>query len=78
MLLPGVYAAARLDHLGFSRIAGTARTLPWDAPVSRVEVGGGYYLQRNLVARASWQANRRAAGRVTSSHLVSAQLLYWF
>src|SRR6266851_9068950 len=35
-LLPGLYVAARFDHLGFSEITGaTAGTLPWDAPVTR-------------------------------------------
>src|SRR6266550_8019469 len=34
---PGLYAAARFDHLGFSEIMGTARTDTWDAAVTRVE-----------------------------------------
>jgi hypothetical protein len=77
-LAAGVYAAARAEHLAFSRIAGTRGVMAWDAPVSRVEVGGGYYLQRNLVARVSWQLNARDAGRVTRDGLMAAQLLYWF
>lgn len=76
--LPGVYAAARAEHLAFNRIAGTTRIVAWDAPVSRVEVGGGYYFQRNLVGRVSLQDNRREAGRVRRSRLVAAQLLFWF
>jgi hypothetical protein len=76
--LPGVYAAARVDHIGFSRIAATGRLDEWDAPVRRVEVGGGYYLQRNLVAKTSVQFNARDGGRVTESRLLSAQLSYWF
>ncbi len=75
--MPGFYGAARVEHLGFNRIVG-ARTDEWDAPVSRVEVGGGYYLQRNLVARASFQVNARDGGRVRSSRLAAVQLLYWF
>ena len=77
-LLPGIYAAARVEHLAFSRIAGTRRMVAWDAPVSRVEIGGGYYLQHNVVARVSWQHNSRDAGRTTQDSLVAAQLLYWF
>ena len=64
-LRPGLYAAARFDHLGFSEVAGTPETLPWDAPVTRVEVGGGYSLQRNLLLKLSYQHNtprRRRAG----------------
>lgn len=76
--LPGAYAAARAEHLAFSRIAGTSRIVAWDAPVSRVEVGGGYYLQRNLVARISLQHNTREAGRVRRASLLAAQLLFWF
>lgn len=77
-LFPGVYAAVRAEHLAFSRVRGSTRTLPWDAPVSRIEVGGGYYLQRNLVARVSLQMNRRDGGRVPSNNLGALQLLYWF
>jgi hypothetical protein len=76
--LPGMYAAARIDHLGFGRIAGATGLDEWDAPVRRVEVGGGYYLLRNLVAKASVQFNARDGGRVTASRLVSGQLSYWF
>jgi predicted porin len=80
-ITPRVFAAARADHLGFSRIAGTlfdGRPVTWDAPVDRVEAGGGYYLQRNLIARAIVQHNRRDGGRITARTYVSAQLAYWF
>jgi hypothetical protein len=77
-LLPGLYAAARVEHLGFNRIAGRLVTATWEAPVSRLEIGGGYYIQRNLVGRLSWQRNAREGGRITLDHLLSAQLLYWF
>ena len=77
-LLPGIYLAGRVEHLAFSRIEGSPSTLAWDAPVTRVELGGGYYLRRNLVARASWQRNERDGGRVRSGRLVAGQLLYWF
>ena len=77
-IMPGFYAAARAEHMAFSRVWGTRRRAEWDAPVSRVEVGGGYYLQRNLVARMSIQVNRRDGGRVPESTLPAIQLLYWF
>lgn len=77
--LPGAYAAARAEHLAFNRVSGTRGVVPWEAPVTRYEVGGGYYFQRNLVGRLSVQQNRRpAAGRVRQSTLVAAQVLYWF
>jgi hypothetical protein len=76
--LPGMYAAARVDYLGFNRIAAGSRIAEWDAPVTRVEVGGGYYLQKNLVARFAIQMNRREGGRVRTSTLPAFQLLYWF
>ncbi len=75
---PGWYGAVRVEHLGFNRIASPTQVDEWEAPVTRVEAGGGYYLQRNLVAKASLQFNRRDGGRVTSSQLLSGQLLYWF
>ena len=75
---PGWYGAARFEHLGFSRLATATQTDEWEAPVRRLEVGGGYYVQRNLIARTSLQFNRRDGGRVTSSQLLAVQLLYWF
>jgi hypothetical protein len=76
--LPGFYGAARFEHLGFSQISGVTRTDEWDAPVTRVEVGAGYYLRRNVVARVSVQANDRDGGRVRSARFLAGQLLYWF
>ena len=75
---PGLYAAARADHLGFSEITGTSRSDDWDAPVTRVELGGGYAVQRNLQLKVSFQRNRRAGGRVTKLNVGAAQLVFWF
>ena len=75
---PGWYGAARFEHLGFNRIAGATQTDQWEAPVRRLEVGAGYYVQRNLIAKTSVQFNRRDGGRVTRSELLAVQLLYWF
>lgn len=75
----GLYAAARVGRVGFSEITGTSATLPWDAPVNRVEIGGGFSIQRNLLAKASLQFNRRDGGRLlTHDTLVATQLVYWF
>lgn len=75
---PGWYAAGRLEHLGFNRIASATHIDEWEAPLTRLEVGAAYYVQRNLIARTSLQFNRRDGGRITSSQLLAAQLLYWF
>ena len=75
---PGLYVAARADHLGFSDIVGSNGPRSWDAPVTRIEVGGGYSLQRNLVLKFSVQHNTRDGGRVTSATLPSFQVVYWF
>jgi hypothetical protein len=75
---PGFYVAARGDHLGFSDIRGTTVTEPWDAPVSRFELGGGYSLQRNLLLKSSVQVNMRDGGREHSGCFVSTQVVYWF
>jgi hypothetical protein len=77
-LRPGAYAAARAEHLTFNHITGSTGPVRWEAPVSRIEIGGGYYLQRNLVARASLQINHRDGGRVTRARLLAGQLQYWF
>ena len=75
---PGLYAAARLDHLGFSEISGTLKRDTWDAPVTRLEVGGGYSLQRNLMLKIAYQHNTRDGGRVPTLDLSAVQLLFWF
>ena len=77
-LRPGLYLAARLDHLGFNDIVGSAGPQSWEAPVTRVEVGGGYSLLRNLLLKVSVQRNTRDGGRVTGATLAAAQVVYWF
>jgi hypothetical protein len=77
-IAPGVYAAARVDHLGFSEITGSNGPATWDAPVTRIEIGGGYSLLRNVLLKASVQHNTRDGGRVTDLNLVAAQIVYWF
>jgi hypothetical protein len=79
-LRPDFYLAARFDHLGFSDQHGVLATLPWDAPVTRFEIGGGYSLQRNLVLKATYQHDDRDGGTFLPrvAHLVAAQLVYWF
>lgn len=75
---PRFYAAGRYDHLGFTTITGLTQTSPWDAPVTRVEVGGGYLALRNLQFKASVQRNTRQGGRVTHLTIAAAQAVLWF
>jgi hypothetical protein len=80
-IVPGVYAAARVDHLGFSKITGTTAqgTLPWDAPVTRVEICGGFSIQHNLLLKLSVQRNTRDGGRARPrGTLAAGQLAFWF
>ena len=37
--MAGYAAGARVDRLSFSQLRGSYQTLPWDAPVTRVEAG---------------------------------------
>jgi hypothetical protein len=80
-LTPRLFVAGRADRLDFSEIAGinpATAAVPWDAPVSRLELGGGWYFERNLVARMTWQRNWREGGLERERQFVSAQLAYWF
>ena len=80
-LTPRIFVAGRADRLTFSKISGTlfsGRPTPWDAPVDRLELAGGYYVQRNLVARVAVQHNERENAGVRHRTFVSAQLSYWF
>jgi len=77
--MPGMYVAARFDHIGFSDITGSTSTAPWDAPVTRVELGTGYSIQRNLLLKVSYQHNTRDGGLLRRvENLGAAQLVFWF
>jgi hypothetical protein len=79
---PRYFTAARVDALRFTNITGqrlfAGAPTPWEAPVTRLEAGGGLYLQRNLTLRVAAQRNWRPAGRVHNRTYLSAQLAYWF
>jgi hypothetical protein len=75
---PGLYVAARADHLGFNEITGSSGPATWDATTSRIEAGGGYSIQRNLLLKVTAQDDRRDGGRVRRSRLVAGQLVFWF
>jgi hypothetical protein len=79
-LRPDLYVAGRFDHLGFSELTGSTQTLPWDAPVTRVELGAGYSIQRNLLLKASFQHDSRDGGLFLpqTARMVAAQLVFWF
>ncbi|HXH07241.1 MAG TPA: hypothetical protein VNI83_11690 [Vicinamibacterales bacterium] len=80
-LSPRFYAAARADRLDFSRLRGTlfgGAPTTWDAPVTRFEVGGGWYVQRNVIVKLVVQRNWRDGGRQRERTFVSAQAHYWF
>jgi hypothetical protein len=76
-ILPGLYVAGRADHLGFSEVTGSLGPQTWDAPVTRIEIGAGYSIQRNLLLKVSCQRNTRDGGRVTGSTLGAVQLQFW-
>ena len=83
-LRPGLFAAARYDHVGFSQVTGSpayGSTVPtttsWEAPVSRVEVGAGYSLIRNLQLKAAVQRNWRD-GAEHPETVATVQTLFWF
>ncbi|MCU1386398.1 MAG: hypothetical protein JWL71_5095 [Acidobacteria bacterium] len=78
-LRPDLYTAARYDHLGFSDLTGSTGPLPWDAPVTRVEIGAGYSIQRNLLLKGSFQHDHRDGGVLPpTARIVAAQLVFWF
>jgi hypothetical protein len=78
-LRPRLYVASRFDYLGFSEVTGAKGTLPWDAPVKRIEIGAGYSIQRNLLLKISHQYNWRDGGVLRrAAHLPAAQLVFWF
>jgi hypothetical protein len=77
-LRPGLYVAGRLDHLGFSEIATGLTSQTWDAPVTRVTLGGGYSIQRNVILKGEFQLNTRDGGVVHREKFGTAQVVFWF
>jgi hypothetical protein len=75
---PGLYVAARSDRLTFSEVSGALRADGWDAPVTRLEVGGGYSLQRNITLKLAFQHNTRKTARAATANAGAMQLVYWF
>jgi hypothetical protein len=75
---PGLTLGARVDHIGFSELTGSHETLPWDAPISRIEAGLAWTIARHVTARVSVQHNHRDRGQVTSSTLPAVQVSLWF
>jgi hypothetical protein len=74
---PGLFVASRIDRLSFSELPSTQGSLTWDAAVTRLETGVGYYVRRNLLARAAYQHNWRDGGLVRSRGLFALQLHFW-
>jgi hypothetical protein len=76
-VFPGTFVAGRIDRLGFSRLQSTSGNAAWDAPVTRIEAGVGYYLRSNLLAKGAYQHNWRDGGLVRRRGLLAAQLQFW-
>jgi hypothetical protein len=88
-LSPRYYVAGRVDRLTFTRILGQKQPTgggagtwtPWDAPVNRVELGGGVNITRHVIGRGVLQYNWRE-GPVqfiaTKRLYASGQLSFWF
>jgi hypothetical protein len=76
-VLPGLYAAGRVDRLSFDELRFATHTGTWDAPVTRLETGLGYYLRPNLLAKAAYQHNWRDGGPVRKRGLFATQLHFW-
>lgn len=80
-VLPRLDAAARADWIRFSAIRGSlygGRPTPWDADVSRLEVGASYRVARAWRLKLAYQHNWRwDTARVSRGYPV-AQLSTWF
>jgi hypothetical protein len=77
-LAPGLYVAGRADHLAMNEITGSTQTLPWDAPVTRIEAGLGYSPVRGLWLKGVYQHNWRDGGSVRSQGVGAIQASYGF
>jgi hypothetical protein len=76
-ILPGLYAAGRADRLSFDEFAASPQRTTWDAPVTRLEGGVGYYVRPNLLAKGTYQHNWRDGGGVRTRGFLAGQLHFW-
>jgi hypothetical protein len=74
---PGVFVAGRIDRLSFGELPSASEPRTWDAPVTRLEAGAGYYIRRNLIAKGTYQYNWRDGGPTRRLGLFAAQLHFW-
>jgi hypothetical protein len=74
---PGMFLAARADKLTFSKVTSAGQNLEWDSPVTRVEMGLGVYVRRNLLARGTYQHNWRDGGLIRNRQQITVQLQFW-
>jgi hypothetical protein len=74
---PGLFAAARIDTLRFDAVTTPTQTRTWDAPISRIETGLGFYVQRNFLVKGTYQYNRRDGGLVRRRSLAAMQIQFW-
>ncbi len=77
-LAPGIYLAARAEHLRMSELDTAVGPSEWDARVTRFEIGAGWSPVRRVILKGSFQHNSRDGGRVLESNLVAGQVLLWF
>jgi hypothetical protein len=77
-LRPGLFAAGRVGRLSFRALPASSVEETWDANVTRVEVGIGYALHRQVLLKASGQYNWRDGGYVRREGLVAGQVALWF
>ena len=76
-ILPGLYVAARIDRLGYNTMNSVRVPREWDAPVTRIEGGGGFYVRRNLLLKATYQYNWRDGGLVRRLGFFAGQVHFW-
>ncbi len=74
---PGFFVASRFDRLNFGALPSSLNSPTWDAPVTRLETGAGYYIRRNFLAKLAYQHNWRDGGLIRSKGLVALQLHFW-
>lgn len=74
----GITTALRVDRQGFSDLTGTYQTMPWDAPVTRLEGGLSWSATRNVIVRGSLQHNTRSRGKLRRATLPALQVTLWF
>ena len=77
-LFPGFHVAARFGQIFFNKLRTTGGYWSWDRDTTRLEIGAGYFIQLNLLAKVAYEINsERGPDDVRDNVLAFSMTMEW-